>query len=92
MTFSPTICVSFDGFGTVLMIAFIAFAAGYWIAKVRSDREWDSSIRRRAAQQIDAPWYPVGEPVLLTRADAEATIFKRHAYREDPSWSWQEAA
>lgn len=88
----PTICVDFTGFGTVCAVAFVFFAAGWWGSKVSSDRAWEADIRRRVSQQIDAPWFPAGEPVLISRQDAESTIFKRHAYRDDPSWHWQQAA
>jgi hypothetical protein len=91
MTFSPTICLDFGGFGTVIVIAFLAYIAGYWHHRIKSDRfeTIDQTKRDVAAWQANYG-LALGEPVLISRPDAEATIFRRHAYRNDPSVNYLE--
>lgn len=92
MTFSPTICIDFSGWGTVLAVGFLCFVAGHWLGHLKAVRENEAAVRRMTGQQLSAPWYAPGPPVVVHRVDAEQTIFKRRAFREDPSWDYREAA
>jgi hypothetical protein len=92
MTFALTIPEFYTGWPTFLVILFSALYVNSFITRVRNDRSWRSDIARRAAQQIDMPWATPGIPPLLNRIDAEKTIFKRHPWKDDPSFDWREAA
>lgn len=87
----PQICINFDGFGTLFVCVFLAVAVTRWATKIQMDRSWELDIRRRVASTLECRHLAPGEPlVVLTRPDAELTIFKRHAYRDDPSVNYIE--
>lgn len=82
----PQICIDFgpSAFWGILFVSCgLSAYVSHWVTKVSRDRDWEADIRRRASQQVFAPWQAMGEPVLLSRVDAEATIFKRRPYREE---------
>ncbi len=55
----------------------------HWLTRVFTDRSWERDIRKRVAQQLSAPWYCPGEPIVVDRVSAEVSIFKRRPYREE---------
>jgi hypothetical protein len=63
----------------LVSVAYLAFFLG----RVKTDREWQAGVTRRAGQLLDSPWYYGGEPIAINRIDAEVSIFKRRMYRED---------
>lgn len=83
----PQICISFDGFGTVIAVAFIAYIAGYWHKKIKKDRyeTIDQSKRDAAAWQANCG-LAMGEPVLVNRIDARETLWKPNPYKEASSF------
>ncbi len=93
MTFSPQICIDFSGFGTVIVIAFLFYTAGYWTKKLKKDRfeTIDMTKRSTAAWQANHGLCP-GEPILISRIDAAETLWKPNPYREAPSFYWRDAA
>lgn len=88
MTFSPSFCIEFDGFGTLIAVAFLFYTAGFWHKKIRQDRfeTIDQTKRDVAAWQANYG-LALGEPVVINRADASETIFRRNPWREDPSFT-----
>lgn len=91
MTLVITIPEFYTGWPVFLAILIPSLYVNSFITRVRNDRSWRSDIARRAAQQIDMPWSAPGSPIILNRADAEATIFRRRPYAED-GFEWKEAA
>jgi hypothetical protein len=92
MTIVITIPEFYTGWPVFLAILVPSLYLTSFITRIRNDRSWQIDVTRRAAQQIDMPWATPGIPPLLNRIDAEKTIFKRHPWKDDPSFDWREAA
>lgn len=72
----------------VLLVGYFAYQAG----RNLEYRHWykDQSRKNAAAWQANFGM-AMGDPVVISRVDAEQTVYKRRMWRED-GFSWQEAA
>ncbi len=76
---------------TYWVIIGLAVTVSWWASKIKADRAWTKSLAKAHESAWTAPWQAMGEPVVLSRCDAEATIFKRRPYREE-GFEWRLAA
>src|SRR5687768_7173485 len=60
------------------------------LSRVKTDRCWTQDLQKKQQSAWQAPWLAMGEPVVISRVDAESTIFKRRMYRDDPSFDWRD--
>lgn len=92
MTLVITIPEFYTGWPVFLAILIPSLYLTSFITRVRVDRSWQFDVTRRTGQLIDGPHLAPGNPLILNRIDAETTIFKRHPWKDDPSFDWREAA
>jgi hypothetical protein len=76
---------------TWMVICATACWVCWFLSRVKADRRWTLDLQKKQQAAWQAPWFAMGEPVVVSRVDAESTIYKRRMWRED-GFSWQEAA